>query len=206
MKKKTIVFDFGSVVFDVATTEYYRARFQQQGRTEEDLQYFLNHIFTKAERSHTNGGDMAPVIAREVQKHPAWADEIRAYGMKKEFLKQVRGIVPGMEKVIDDLKAQGHRVVGLTNWHGDLFDMLKEAYPKLLKKFNKVVVSGKIGVRKPDPEIFRRAQKAYGNPDPSTVYFFDDKSANVESAKRTVGWNAFTVKEDAQAVRQALGI
>ena len=205
MTQKTVVFDFGGVLFRTSVTEFYRERFQKQGRSEKDLSFFLGEVLTNEDRSHSNGGNAQDLIDRKILQYPEWADEIRAYGPKGEFLKTIRNIQPDMEEVLSDLSDQGYRIVGLTNWHGDTYDLLPKAFPSLMKHFNQVVVSGKIHLRKPDPEIFRQAQIAYGNPDPSQVYYFDDKATNTESARKEVGWNAFTFK-NAETVRNALAL
>lgn len=205
MAQKTIVFDFGGVIFRTSAAEFYREHFASKGYSEQDLEYFLTHVLTKSDRSKSNGGDYQTLIDRKIQEFPSWADEIRASGVKADFLQTIRNVIPGMEQLLDELTAQGFRIVGLTNWHGDTYDALGKAYPGILKHFNNVVVSGRIHLRKPDPEIFRHAQMAYGSPDPEDVYYFDDKPDNVSSASRTVGWKAFVFKS-ADTVREALAL
>lgn len=205
MNQKIVVFDFGGVLFKTSVTDFYRERFQAQGRNEEELAYFLNNVLTNQDLSHSNGGNAQDLINKKILKYPQWADEIRAYGAKGDFLKTIRNIIPEMENVLSALANEGHQIVGLTNWHGDTYDLLPPAFPALLKHFNQVVVSGKIGLRKPDPEIFRQAHAAYGSPDPTQVYYFDDKPANTEAARKAVGWNAFTFK-NSDTVRSALAL
>ncbi len=205
MQQKTIVFDFGGVIFTTDTEAFYRERFNRQGRSAAELDYFLTHVFSAEDRSHSNGGNVQDLIDRKILIHPEWADEIRAYGVRGDFIKTIEGIIPGMTETIAELTAAGHRVAGLTNWHGDTYDVLAAAYPSILGHFNQVVVSGKIGLRKPDPEIFRHAQAAYGNPDPKTVYYFDDKTANTDSARKTVGWQSFPFTGP-ETVRRALAL
>ncbi|MDD2457995.1 MAG: HAD-IA family hydrolase [Eubacteriales bacterium] len=55
--------------------------------------------------------------------------------------------------------------------------------------FDQVYVSYELGFMKPDPEAFRRAF-AMINQDPETIYYFDDRPENVESAAK-FGVNAF---------------
>lgn len=203
MKQRTIVFDFGGVLFNTSATDFYRERFQAQGRTEADLDYFLKFVFTKADRSQANTGTMQAVITQKIAQHPEWEGDIRAFGADKNFIKQVRSVIPGMQNVINDIVANGDRVVGLTNWASDTYDVMPRAFPDILSRFNEVVVSGKVQVKKPAPEIFRIAHSAFGSPNPSETYYFDDKAANVAAAQKSVGWNAFTFV-DANTVREAL--
>ncbi len=203
MTGRTIVFDFGGVLFDTSAEDFYRERFEQTGRGEEELQYFLNNIFTEKDRSASHAGDLKDMIEQKVKQHPAWEDDIRAFGADRDYLKQVRNVVPGMKEALEEIKANGDRIVGLTNWAGDTYDKLPGAFPDILGQFNKVVVSGKVHLKKPDAKIFTLAQEEFGNPEPSQVYFFDDKVENVAMASRAVGWNGVQFV-DAGTVRRAL--
>ncbi|WP_327370771.1 HAD family hydrolase [Streptomyces sp. NBC_01217] len=67
-----------------------------------------------------------------------------------------------------------------------------------------IVDSCKVGVRKPDPEIFRRAEKAAGL-DPADCVLIDDLAVNCEAARRT-GWRAVHFRNNAQATRDLAGL
>jgi HAD superfamily hydrolase (TIGR01549 family) len=57
-------------------------------------------------------------------------------------------------------------------------------------KFDPIIISAEVHLRKPDPEIFILAQskiKYQGD----EVIFVDDKIENLESASRTLGWQTF---------------
>lgn len=203
--KEVYVFDFGSVIFKTDTNALYGRLFKEDGRTEEELEYFLTHIFTGEDRSRANN----LLSTREVTgplaaKHPEWAKYIEAFNPDQKFILQVPGTIEGMEEELKKLKAAGHEIYGLTNWAGDSFDKLSETYPHITGLFNHIVVSGKVGVKKPNPRIYEIAQKAFGNPDPANVYFFDDKPANTEAANKTVGWNGVPFKT-ADDLRKVIG-
>ncbi len=206
MTTKTIVFDFGGVLFDTSEKEFYRERFENTGRSKAELDYFLSKVFlNSAERSASNAGDVRGAIEEKVKQHPEWADDLRAYNADRDFVKVVRGVLPGMRDVLEELEDKGYRIMGLTNWAGDTYETLPKAFPDILGHFNQVVVSGKVHLKKPDEKIFRHAQEDFGNPDVSEVYYFDDKPKNVAAAQKAVGWNAFVFK-DANTVRQALAL
>ncbi len=67
-----------------------------------------------------------------------------------------------------------------------------------------IVDSCKVGVRKPDPDIFRRAEKEAGVPAAECV-LVDDLAENCEAA-RSVGWRAVHFRNNAQAVRDLAGL
>jgi 2-haloacid dehalogenase len=201
----TVVFDFGGVLFRTSATEFYRERFQAQGRSEAELQHFITKVFTHAERSASHTGDLKDMIEKKVRQYPEWEEDIRAFGADRDYLKQVRNALPGMKEVLDDIAGKGYRIVGLTNWAGDTYDTLDRKFPDMLAHFNAVVVSGKVGLVKPNPDIFTLAQQTFGDPDPATVYYFDDKPENIAAARKAVGWNGI-VFENANTVRHALAL
>lgn len=66
--------------------------------------------------------------------------------------------------------------------------------------FNRVFVSYELGVMKPDPEIYRLILDEIDR-DPETIYFFDDRPENVETALK-FGINAHLSWGGAQLLRQ----
>ena len=201
MKKTAVIFDFGGVLFKTSATEMYREIFQRDGKSEADLQYFLGNIFTKAARSAANTGNMTDVTSVLAAKHPEWASYIHAFDADQNFVQQIRGTIPDMEKTLHDISVKGYEIYGLTNWAADTFQPLRHAYKPLMELFNGIVVSGEEGIKKPSPDIFRLAHDRFKFS--GDVYYFDDKASNAEAAHRTVGWTSITF-ENAQTVRQAL--
>jgi putative hydrolase of the HAD superfamily len=103
---------------------------------------------------------------------------------------------PGMVDLVREVRAMGIRTVLLSNSWG-------EGYPEdlLLELFDTVVISGRIGLRKPDPAIFEHTLQQVGLPAQRCV-FFDDMLVNVEAA-RGVGLHAYQ-HTDADSTRAAL--
>ncbi|MFB7169614.1 HAD family hydrolase [Streptomyces sp. NPDC056254] len=67
-----------------------------------------------------------------------------------------------------------------------------------------IVDSCVVGVRKPDPEIFRRAEKEAGVPAAECV-LIDDLAENCAAA-RSVGWRAVHFRNNARTVRELAGL
>jgi putative hydrolase of the HAD superfamily len=61
--------------------------------------------------------------------------------------------------------------------------------------FDDIVDSSAVGIRKPDPAIYRLALERLGGPDPSRVAFLDDHEANVNAAS-DLGINGILVGPD----------
>lgn len=117
------------------------------------------------------------------------------------FGRSLRGPVPGMTEVVDDLLASSMRVGGLSNWPGELFHHATERID-LVGRLEDVVVSGFEHVRKPDPRIYRLMLERFSLRPGETV-FVDDVEENVEAA-RDLGIHALLFT-GAQALREDLG-
>lgn len=85
--------------------------------------------------------------------------------------------VPAMYQLIRDLRAKGVRTALLSNSWGPA-GYPREDFPQL---FDAVVLSGEVGMRKPEPRIFRHAA-ALLDLEPEQCVFVDDLAANVEAA------------------------
>ena len=57
-----------------------------------------------------------------------------------------------------------------------------ELFAGAAKRFRHTVVSGDIGLVKPDPAIFAHTLEKLGNPAPGEVFFIDDSEKNITAA------------------------
>jgi len=83
---------------------------------------------------------------------------------------------PAMTDVLRRARKHGLKTALLSNSWG--FDYPREGWDDL---FDAVVISGEVGLRKPDPEIYRLAAERLGVP-PSQCVFVDDLTPNVRGA------------------------
>ncbi|WP_439658003.1 HAD family hydrolase [Lentzea sp. HUAS TT2] len=108
---------------------------------------------------------------------------------------------PAMVELVRKARAAGLHTALLSNSWG-------EGYPKdlLLELFDTVVISGRVGLRKPDERIYRHTLEQVGVPAGRSV-FFDDAPINVEAAQAT-GMHAFrhTSAESTRAHLATLGV
>ncbi|MCR6703369.1 MULTISPECIES: HAD-IA family hydrolase [Cellulomonas] len=110
------------------------------------------------------------------------------------------GPVPGTAAIVEDLIAGGVRVLGLTNWSAQLYHHAVPA-AAAIGLLEDVLVSGDVGLVKPDPAIFRLAARRFGL-DPARTLFVDDSAANVAAAADE-GFDA-VLFTDADALRTEL--
>jgi putative hydrolase of the HAD superfamily len=108
---------------------------------------------------------------------------------------------PAMVELVRKARASGLHTALLSNSWG-------EGYPKdlLIELFDTVVISGRIGLRKPDERIYRHTLEQIGVPAARAV-FFDDAPVNVDAAL-AVGMHAFrhTGAESTRAHLATLGV
>ncbi len=90
-------------------------------------------------------------------------------------------VPPGAPEALDRLRAAGVRLVLVSNAAADLPAFLAEL--DLARRFDRLVVSGIVGVEKPDPRIFREALRASGADAPSTIHVGDLYEIDVVGAR-----------------------
>lgn len=172
----TVIFDFGGVLVDWNPHYLYDPYFDSREKTD----WFLANICNSAWNVQMDGGrPFSEGIAELVAKYPEWEKEIRMY--RSEWLKMMGGQIPGMQTVVEELKANGCRVCGLTNWAADTFALVRHTYP-VFGLLDGIVVSGEEKVAKPDPRIFRILLERY-HINPEEAVFIDDNMPNIEAAK-----------------------
>ena len=110
------------------------------------------------------------------------------------------GAIAGTVEILADLHAAGVAVYALSNWSAETFPDARERFP-FLDLFDGIVISGDVGVVKPEARIFEHLVRRYGI-DPAEAVFIDDQPANVEAAER-LGFVAIRF-QDAPGLRREL--
>lgn len=113
-----------------------------------------------------------------------WADILDYY--IKNFRDSLTGIVPGARVLVNDLKAAGIGVWGLSNWESSLFHVAEEQCD-ILQQLDGKLVSGFVKLRKPHEEIYEAALNQFGIKADGAL-FIDDKAMNI------VGSNAAGIR------------
>lgn len=188
----TVVYDFGNVL--VGWDPY--GAFPGRPRAEVDA-WMAEIDFPAFNRAQDAGRSWAAARA-------SLADRPHLLPLLDEYVDRFAGTltgpVPGSAALVDELHDAGIRLLGLTNWSAELFEHAAPAAPAT-RRMEHVVVSGRVGLAKPDPAIFRHLAAAHGV-DPARAAFVDDSPANVEAAAR-LGFAAVRFT-DTPALRAAL--
>jgi 2-haloacid dehalogenase len=122
----------------------------------------------------------------------------------------VAGVLEEGVALVDRLDAAGVPLFGLTNWSAETFPYAWERFD-VLRRFKEIVVSGRVGLVKPDPQIFTlmraEIEKHLPGIQPHELVFIDDNAANAQAAT-DLGWHGVhhTGAQETEAKLRALGV
>jgi 2-haloacid dehalogenase len=173
----TVVFDLGGVLVD--WDPRYLLRKVMPGRTAEMeaiLRDVLNHDWNLAR----DAGDSWPRAMAELElSHPQWADVFRAYD--ERWPETLGGNHEETVAILRDLHDRGVPLLALSNWSAEKFPHAEERFD-WLDWFDGIVVSGRVGLVKPDAAIFRYLLDRY-DLEAGDAFFVDDHEPNVAAAR-----------------------
>lgn len=197
-----VVFDLGGVLIDWNPRYLYRQLF---GPDEAAMEHFLAEVATSEWNAEQDRGrSWAEAVEVLVREHPADAALIEAYRLRwKEML---GGPIEPTVALLAELRERGQvRLLALTNWSAETFPIARPDYP-FLEWFEAIVVSGEVGLMKPDPAIFRHLAAEH-DLDPRSTVFIDDSPTNVRAAA-DLGFRAIAFRDAAElrAGLAALGL
>ena len=177
MAVEKIIFDLGRVLvkFNV------RNLFRKVITTEEEIDYFLQNICTWEWHIQQDlVQDTSQASAPLVQQFPKYQEAIEAfYG---RFLEMIEGTYEKNVKLAMDLKQKGYPIYVLSNFPGDQYDKY-EKHNSFLQIFDDKIISGHVGLAKPDAKIYQLAIDKF-HLVPERSLFIDDKIENIEGAKQ----------------------
>jgi 2-haloacid dehalogenase len=136
---------------------------------------------TSAEWNHRQdaGRSWAEAVEELCLAHPDKRDLIEAYAARWEEM--LGGPIDGTVAILAELRDAGVPLYALSNWSAETFPRARERY-EFLRWFDGTVISGELGVTKPDPRIYEHLLERFGL-QAGQVFFTDDLVANVEAAR-----------------------
>ena len=179
------IFDLGKVIVKFKVENLFKKFF----KTDREIKYFLNNICTwDWHIQQDTKYDTSKAADSLVKKYPDYKVPIEAfYG---RFLEMIDGIYEENLKIALNLKKKGKKIYILSNFPGDQFDNFMKQN-KFLNEFDDMIISGKVGLKKPDKRIYELAIKKF-DCNPGKTLFIDDRPENTEAAQN-LGININTI-------------
>ena len=173
---KNVIFDYGNVLVDWNPAYLFLPYFKGD---KERCRYFTDHVCNREWFTRMDRGESMDVCVSELQKqYPQYADAVAMF--RDRWFEMCNGEIPGMMELIDEIKAKGIGVYGLTNWPSDTFEEARRRF-KTMGSIDKYVVSSSVKLAKPDPAIYRSLLSKYDLRAEECV-FIDDRKDNVDAA------------------------
>lgn len=173
---QTVIFDLGGVLIDWNPRYLYRQLFDDEAR----MEWFLETVCTQEWNEQQDAGrPIADAVAEAVGRWPEYDGLIRAY--YDRWIEMVGGDLPETVAVLRALYEREVPLYALTNWSAETFPLVVHRFP-FFRWFRDIVVSGKEGLKKPDPRLYRRLLDRHAL-SPQTTLFIDDNPANVAAAE-----------------------
>jgi 2-haloacid dehalogenase len=171
-----VVFDLGGVLIDWNPRHLYRKLFNGD---EVAMERFLAEVCSPAWNAEQDSGRPWHVAVAELARaYPEQRHLIEAYDQRWDEM--LGGAIEGTVEILADLRATGLRLAALSNWSAEKFPVARRRYG-FLDWFDPIVISGEVGMSKPDERIYRYLLDATGL-DPGTTLFIDDSPVNVAAA------------------------
>jgi 2-haloacid dehalogenase len=199
--RDTVVFDLGGVLIDWDPRHLYRKLFAGDDAA---MEHFLTTICTHEWNRCQDAGRSFAEGARLLKaEHPDQATLIDAYSAR--FDEMMPGPIAGSVEILAELRDRGTPVYGLTNFSAETYAPTFERF-EFLRWFGGILVSGEVGLIKPDPRIFELLIERFAI-DPQRAVYIDDVETNVIAA-RPFGLHAihFTTPAALRAELVALGL
>lgn len=194
----TVVFDLGGVLVEWDPRHLYRKLFDAP----DEMESFLAEVTTAEWNAQQDAGrPWAEAVETLVAEHPERRELIEAFHVR--WPEMLTGEIPGTVDVLTELRAAGIRLIALSNWSAEMFPVARERFD-FLSWFEGIVISGEVGVNKPDPRIFAHLVERFGI-EPAATLFIDDSPANIDAA-RVLGFRAVQFTDAAELRRELVGL
>lgn len=172
-----VVFDFGGVLMDWDPRYLYRRYF---GDDREAMEGFFTEVgFAEWNRLFDAGRPFAEGITELARRFPARRELIRAYDERWE--ETLAGPIRPTVAILGDLRRAGHKLYALSNWSAEKFGLVRSKH-EFFSWFDEIVISGEVGLIKPDRRIFEALLARIGRA-ASECLFVDDAESNIAAAQ-----------------------
>lgn len=194
---KNIIFDCGNVL--ISYDEHYIASFFVDD--ENDIDLLARVAMARKYWDAFDAGALEPeTYKKEVKKELPERLFAAACGICDKWTSHCPPI-DGMRELARDINAKGTPLYLLSNFNQRLREEIDIVFPELAL-FNGLVISGEIGMVKPNEEIYRYILDKYSLV-PEECIFIDDNKNNIAACEK-IGINGYLFDGDVKKLREYL--
>lgn len=176
---KAVIFDIGNVLIGWNPEAFYDRRLGEAERR----RMFSETGIEAMNLAVDAGAPFRASVESLAAAHPHWDEQIRWW--YDHWIEMASPRIEGSIALLRALRAKKIPVLALTNFGDESFAYAQSQYD-FLTEFDQAFVSARLGVIKPDPEIYRQLEQRTGLL-PRQLIFTDDKPENIETAAAR-GW------------------
>lgn len=171
------IFDMGNVIIDIDFNRVFKKWSELSDTPVEDIasSFTFGNTFQQHECGKISDLEFAEYLCEEMGISLSF--EQFAEGWHAIFVSLRTEVIDLMDK----LREQGHRVVVLSNTNRLHTDYWPQHYPEIAEAADFLYLSQDLGMRKPDPEIFKYVLQSEGF-EAAQAIFFDDVKENIDAA------------------------
>ena len=191
---KNLIFDFGKVLVDYDFKAFFRKYIPNTERCQAFTPVLYNEELQQMLDREERPFDV--IMEDWIENHKEFEHEIRYFN--EHYPEIVTNEVEGMYELLTQLKAEGYKLYGLTNWCSKVY--LPMAQFPIFKLLDGQIISSEEKVIKPEPEIYQRLFDK-SNLKPEECIFADDRVENIEGGSR-LGMDGIVFKDAKQYERE----
>ncbi len=172
-----VVFDIGNVLVRWNPRNLFRKTFKDEARMERFLAAALSMDFIALTDIVA---DFSRAVTERARAFPEFARELHLFD--ERWVETIGGPIEENVALLRRLKAAGRPVYALSNFATVKFAIAQRMFD-FLNEFDLCVISGQVGVVKPDARIYQILIERAGR-HPGELLFVDDSLVNVRAAKQ----------------------
>ncbi|SFU18667.1 putative hydrolase of the HAD superfamily [Kosakonia arachidis] len=173
------IFDLGNVIVDIDFNRVLGAwsNFSRMPLATLKQNFTMGEAFHQHERGEISDEDFAKALCEEMEMPLSY--EQFSTGWQAVFVALRSDVIEIMHK----LRAQGHRVVVLSNTNRLHTTYWPEQYPEIQGAADHIYLSQEMGMRKPEARIYQQVLSLEGFSADDAI-FFDDNADNIAGAEQ----------------------
>lgn len=192
---KNLIFDFGKVLVDYDFEAFFKEHVPDVERRQELTPLLYNEAFQRQLDREEKSFD--EILEDVVNKNKGLEPEIRFF--KVHYPEIVTGEIQGMKDLLIQMKKEGYKLYGLTNWCSKVYSTMERF--DIFRLLDGQIISSEEHVIKPEPAIYQCLFERF-NLKPEECVFTDDRAENIEGG-RALGMEGI-VFHDAKQYEQEL--